>query len=200
MGLTRKFLTALGIEADKVDEIITAHTEVTDGLKAERDSYKADAEKLAGVQAELDSMKADKEKDGKDPWKVKYEALKEDFDAYKNQQTEKETKARKEAAYKKLLQDAGVAEKRIAAVLRVTDLDAIELDKDGNVKDAEKHTDSIKAEWSDFIQTTSVKGANTVTPPQNGGASAVTKADILKIKDTTERQRMIAEHHDLFGI
>lgn len=200
MGLTRKFLTALGIEADKVDEIITAHTEVTDGLKAERDSYKADAEKLAGVQAELDGMKAAQEKDGKDPWKVKYEALKEDFDAYKNQQTEKETKARKEAAYKKLLQDAGVAEKRIAAVLRVTDLDSVELDKDGNVKDAEKHTDSIKAEWSDFIQTTSVKGAETATPPQNSGASAITKADILKIKDTGERQKMIAEHHDLFGI
>ena len=35
----------MGIEADKIDEIIDAHTEVTTSLKQERDSYKADAEK-----------------------------------------------------------------------------------------------------------------------------------------------------------
>ena len=29
MALTRKFLSALGIESDKVDEIISAHTETT---------------------------------------------------------------------------------------------------------------------------------------------------------------------------
>ena len=46
MAFTRKFLSALGIEADKVDQIIDAHTEVTDALKSERDKYKADAEKL----------------------------------------------------------------------------------------------------------------------------------------------------------
>ena len=50
MALTRKFLKALGIEDEKVDEIISAHTETVDALKAERDGYKADAEKLPGVQ------------------------------------------------------------------------------------------------------------------------------------------------------
>ena len=46
MALTRKFLTALGIEADKVDEIINAHAETVDALKAERDTYKDKAEKF----------------------------------------------------------------------------------------------------------------------------------------------------------
>ena len=45
MALTRKFLEALGIEQAKIDEIISAHTEVTDALKADRDSYKEKAEK-----------------------------------------------------------------------------------------------------------------------------------------------------------
>ena len=44
MALTRKFLSAMGIEQDKVDEIINAHVEVTDALKEERDRYKADAD------------------------------------------------------------------------------------------------------------------------------------------------------------
>ena len=58
MALTRKFLSAMGIEDEKVDEIIGAHTETVNALKEQRDSYKADAEKLPAVQKELDDMKA----------------------------------------------------------------------------------------------------------------------------------------------
>ena len=85
MALTRKFLSALGIEADKVDENLSAHTETVEALKNERDTFKADAEKLTGVQKELDDLKATVEKDGKDPYKVKYEAIKEEYEAYKTE-------------------------------------------------------------------------------------------------------------------
>lgn len=198
MALTRKFLSALGIEADKVDEIITAHSETVDALKAERDKYKEDAVKLPDVQKELDDLKAAAEKDGKDPYKVKYEAMKEEFENYKNEQTAKETKAQKTAAYKALLQECGVAEKRIEAVLRVSNIDDVKLDKDGKIRDADELKKSISEEWSDFIQTKSTKGAQTATPPQNNGNSTMTKADIMKIKDTGERQKAIAEHLNLF--
>lgn len=171
MAFSRKFLAALGIEEDKIGEIITAHAEVTDALKADRDKYKADADKLPGVQAELDSLKSQQE-DGKNSWEVKYKALRDQFDQYKADQTAKETKASKETAYRKLLKDAGVIDKLIASVLRVTDFDGVELDKDGSVKDADKHTENIKSEWADFIQTTGTVGANTSTPPANGGAEA----------------------------
>ena len=46
MAFTRKMLKALGIEEDKIDQIMDAHVEVVDALKADRDTYKADAEKL----------------------------------------------------------------------------------------------------------------------------------------------------------
>lgn len=200
MALTRKFLTALGIEADKVDEIINAHTETVDALKAERDGYKADAEKLPGVQKELDTLKAAAEKDGKDPYKVKYEAIKEEFETYKNEQTAKETKASKSAAYRALLKEAGVSDKRLDAVLKVTDLDSIELDKDGNIKGADKLTESIKTEWADFIQSSDTRGASTATPPSNtGGKKYASKDEIMAIKDTAERQKAIAENHEMFG-
>lgn len=198
MALTRKFLSALGIEADKIDEIITAHTETVEALKKERDTYKGDAEKLPGVQKELDELKATVEKDGKDPYKVKYEAMKEEFENYRNEQTAKETKAQKTAAYKALLAECGVAEKRIDAVLRVSDVDSIKLDKDGKIKDADELKKSIATEWADFIQTKIQKGADTATPPQNNGNSTMTRADIMKIKDTRERQKAIAEHLELF--
>lgn len=200
MALTRKFLTALGIEAEKIDEIITAHSETVDALKTTIEQYRADAEKLPAVQKELDEAKAAAEQSGKDPYKVKYEAVKEEFEAYKTEQSAKETKAAKESAYRALLKQAGVADKRIDAVLKVTELDGIELDKDGAIKGADKHLESIKAEWADFIPTTTTQGAQTANPPANNGGSLRTMDDIYKtdengrfVYDATQRQKARAE-------
>lgn len=201
MALTRKFLSALGIDAEKVDEIISAHTDTVDALKAERDRYKADAEKLPEVKAELKSVKkASEEQDGKSPWKVKYDAIKEEYEQYKADQTAKESKAAKSAAYRQLLKDAGISEKRIDAVLRVSDVDAVELDKDGKIKGADKLMESVKAEWSDFIATTTTQGAHTPTPPANNGGALKTREDIYKtddkgrfLLDASQRQAALAQ-------
>ena len=99
MALTRKFLSALGIEADKVDEIINAHTETVDALKEQRDSYKADAEKLTAVQTELDKLKEEAAKNGGDSYEVKYNALKEDFEKFKQDAANKETARQVREAY-----------------------------------------------------------------------------------------------------
>ena len=40
MALTRKMLKAMGIEEEKIDQIIEAHTETVDALKADRDKLK----------------------------------------------------------------------------------------------------------------------------------------------------------------
>ena len=180
MALTRKFLTAMGIEAEKIDEIITAHTESLDGVKEERDKYKADvekykadAEKLPSVQKELDDLKA--ATDGKEsPFKSEYEKTKSEYDKLKSEYSEykqgveaEKKKAEHTEAYKKLLLDAGVSDKRIAAVLKLSGeaIDKLEFDEKGGVKDADKLKDGIKSEWADFIVTKETNGAQTATPP-----------------------------------
>jgi DNA-binding transcriptional MerR regulator len=195
MAFTRRFLTALGIEAEKIDEIINAHTEVTDALKEQRDQYKADAEKLPEVQKELDDLK--ESIDGNDSFKKKYDDLKEEYDKFKDDLKSKETLESKSKAYGELLKEAGVPEKRIDAILRVTDLTTVELNKDGSVKDSEKVKESITKEWSEFIPTTGTKGADTITPPANTGGKK-SKEEILAIKDTAERQQAMLENKDLF--
>lgn len=199
MSLTRKFLSALGIEEDKVDEIIKAHTETVDALKEQRDELKADAEKLPVVQKELDELKATAEKSGDDTYKVKYEALKEDFEAYKKEQDDKATHSKKSDAYRDLLKEVGISDKRIGSVLKVSDVDAIEFDDEGNVKGADELKKSIGEEWSDFIVKTETKGVNTATPPAGSGKSYKSKDEIMAIKDTKERQAAIAENHEMFG-
>lgn len=170
MGLTRKFLSALGVDADKIDEIISAHTETINALREERDTFKADAEKLPGVQAELDKYKTAAEKDK--PFETQYNDLKAEYEKYKADISAKETKSAKESAYRALLKEAGIADKRIDAVMRVADLGSFELDKDGKIKDSDKMKETIKTEWSDFITTSGQQGASTATPPggNNGGA------------------------------
>ena len=199
MGFSRKMLKAMNIEEDKIEQIIDAHSETVDALKAERDGYKEDAAKLAAVQKELDELKAK----GDDGYKAKYEAEKAAHDALKADIAAKETKKAKTDAYRELLKGANIDEKRIATILRAEapTIDKIELDADGKIKNAEQYTESIKSDWADFIVTQSAKGTNTATPPANGGAATTkTKEDIMKIKDAGERQKAIAENPTLFGI
>lgn len=205
MGLTRKYLSALGIDSEKADEIINAHVETVDAIKAELDDAKEKADNYEALKKERDKISAElkqiKEDSAKeDTYKVKYEAIKEDFDKYKKDIEANATKAKKETAYRELLKEAGISEKRIDAVLKVSDIKSIELDDDGKIKDAESLKKDIVKEWEDFITVDTTKGADTKTPPKNtGSGEKKSKEEIMAIKDTNERQKLIAENHELFG-
>lgn len=194
MALSRSFLKGMGLADEQVSAIIEAHTESTDALKAQRDEYKANSEKLSEVQAELDALKGN----GND-WKAKYEKEHEDFESYKTDVAKKTAAESKEKAFTKLLRELGVTEKRIGSIIKLTDMNAVELEEDGSIKDLENVKASVKSEWSDFIPTEEEHGAGTETPPGNNGGAPTTKAEIMKIKDAAARQKAIQEHPELFG-
>ena len=194
MALTRKLLSALGIEADKIDQIIDAHTETVDGLKKERDEYKAKAERFDEVKAKYDELKATAKDSGD------YEKLKKEFDDYKAEIQNKETATAKREALKKVAKDAGLTETGINKAVKYADLSAIELDEEGNVKDAKSLMKSLKEEWPEHIAKAVTSGANTATPSSTGtGKSYKSKDEIMQIKDDGERQKAIAENHEMFG-
>lgn len=198
MALTRKFLSALGIEADKVDEIIAAHTEVTDSLKEERDKFKADAEALPAVQQELAELK--EQASGDNPFKDQLEALQKEYDDFKAQVETEKTTAKKEAAFKAMLHEIGISDKRIDSVIKVSDINGIELDENGAIKDGDAMKESLKTEWSDFITTTKTEGAPSANPPTNTGKNTMTKEQIRAIPDATARQKAMLENPSLFGL
>ena len=197
MALTRKFLSALGIEEAKIDEIISAHADTVNALKEQRDGYKADADKLPTVQRELDDLKASQS--GDDPYKEKYENKAREFDEYKKSVEAKELKRSKSTAYKQVLKELNAS--HVDSILKASqsELEKIELDENGKIKDVEKLKESIKKEWADFIVEEGQQGANTATPPANEG-SKLSKEDIMKIKDPTARQKAMYENSELFGI
>lgn len=205
MALSRKALSAMGIEAAQVDQIIEMHSETVNGLKeqitaleADVQKYKPDAEKLPGVQKELDELKESVEKD-KAAGATEYQKLKDEYEKYRSEQEGKEVKAAKEKAYTELLKDMNVSDKGIAKILKWQGVDAVELDDSGKLKDVKALRAAVKDDWSEYIQTEETKGANTSNPPANGGGSAMTKKEIMAVKDAGKRQKLIAENMELFG-
>lgn len=205
MALTRKFLSALGIEADKIDEIITSHVEVVDGLKTkistlenaskENDDYKTKYEK---VKTELDKLNSG-------DYKTKYESEKKAFENYKNDIVQKETLSRKKAAYKKFLESENVAEKAIDSILKISDYDSFEIDENGDIKDTTKLKEKVKTDYAGFVVEKKKSGVNISTPPIGGNGKISSKADIYAKDEngryklsTEERQKAIAENPDLF--
>lgn len=169
MSLTRKMLSAMGIEPEKIDEIILAHTETVSALKEQIETLKADAGKLPDVEKRLEEAEQKIKDADAAGWEKKYTDLKSEYDVYKTDIETKAAKTAKETAYKKLLMDAGVSEKRVGAVLKVTDLNTVKMNEDGSIQDADKITESVKTEWADFIETKQSRGAEVAQPPANNG-------------------------------
>ena len=176
MALTRKMLSAMEISEDKISEIMSAHLATVDEIKDERDKLKSEVDDLKSTGKDLEKIKADLDKANSEldelkgaGWEEKYNKLKGEYDTFKTDTEAKATKTAKETAYKQLLLDAGISDKRIASILKVSDVDSVKLDKDGKIEDADKLTESVKTEWADFIVTKREEGAGVAKPPANDG-------------------------------
>lgn len=190
MALTRKFLKALGVSEEAIEEIIDAHTDVTDELKKQLKAAQDAQNQLETVTAERDEL----QKKMNDPAQANRVAeLEKQVNEYKN----RETTAQKRTALTALLEKIGIDKRGFARVLAATDLDGVELDGE-NIKDADKLAESLKTEWSDLITEPGATGKPPQTPPQNPGNGGMTKEQIMAIKDRDERRVAIAQHLDLF--
>jgi hypothetical protein len=198
MALTRKFLSALGIEEEKAEQIIQAHVDTVDPIKTERDKYKEQAEKVPSLEKEVADLKA--KETGDDPYKEKFEALQKEYDTYKADVEAQATTAKKESAFRHMLKDIGIPDKRIDSVLKVSDVNNIELTENG-IKDEETLKAKLKEEWSDFITTIKTEGVNSANPPANNGAkTTMTKEQIRAISDPIARQKAMMDNPTLFGL
>lgn len=176
MALTRKLLKGMGLTDEQVDTIIEAHTETVDGLKADINRYKTDAEKLPGIQKELDDLKAA----GDGGYKTKYEEEHSNFEAYKADVTAKEAKTAKEKAVRAYFEGKNITGTNLELAMRGcgAEMAALELEN-GKIKDAAALDALIAGDYKGLVSTTTVKGSATATPPVTGAQTRTyTKAEI----------------------
>lgn len=192
----------MGIEEDKIEQIIDAHAETVDALKADITKYKNDANELDTVSAEL---KALKEKGGEN-YKKKYDELKAEYQSYKDEIAEKESNAAKETAVKEYYKSKGIDGENLEIAMRgsVSEIKSIKL-KNGDIEDATAIDRLIDGCFKGLVSTTDTRGANTANPPSNdGGTQKLTKKEIYKrdehgryILSTAERQKALAGNPEL---
>ena len=210
MAFTRKYLAGLGIEADKVDAIIEAHAEVVEGLKAKIAETGDSADELAKVKAELeqarkelksaqDTIKAAE----KDDYKGKYESEKAAHEKLQSEVAAKASAAKKEAALTAAAKAAKYSEDAISVILdSKKDYAArVEFGEDGKATNIDTILAEIAADRPGLAPKATETRHTPTTPPANtGGKKAITKEDIMNIKNTAERQRAIAQNPELFGL
>lgn len=185
MSLTRKLLRSMGIEDEKVDQIIEAHTEVTDALKkelAEAEGWKTKHDEVA---AELDKAR------GGEDWKARYESERDGFDEYKRKVEAEKAEGLAKALLTEQLEELGITGSRAKTIVKTMDASSVEVE-DGKLKDPEKVKADLIENWGDLIPKTKIEGAKVDTPPANGGG-AKTRNEIMEIKDASERQAAWAE-------
>ena len=192
MALTRNYLKSMALTDEQISAIIENHAETVEALKKERDGYKEAAEKASEAAKERDTLRAQLEKAGDAA------AVQKEFDAFKAAvAAEKDTAARK-AAWRDVLKSGGVQRSEFIDLLEgQTDLKAIEM-KDGKITNADALLEPLKAKFAPCFGTSETVGTQMIAPPAGDGKPALTKAEILAIKDTSERQKAIANNLERF--
>ena len=185
----------MGLTDEQVDTIIEAHADTVDGLKADVSKYKSDAEKLAGVEKELNDLKAM----GDGGYKEKYEKEHKAFEDYKADITAKESKAAKEKAVRAYFESKNITGANLDLAMRGCGEEMAALEMDGDkIKDTKSLDALIGGTYKSLVSTTQIKGANPATPPGSTGNGAMTKDQIMQIKDRAERRAAIAANINLF--
>ena len=163
-----------------------------DDAKSEAQRYKAKADKAAELQKQVDELSKG------DDWKAKYEAEKKAHDDYKAQVDQEKTTSKAKAAHKKLLVQEGISDKAIDSILNATDYSKTKLNDDGTLDDesAASLKKDITERWGGFKVSTRKRGEQVDNPIRSGGK--MTKEEIMKIKDTSERQAAIRENLEAF--
>lgn len=175
MALTRNFLKAMGLNDEQVNSVIDAHTDTVDALKKERDDWKGKAETVGTLTRERDEALEKLSKAGDAA------TVQKAFDDYKAGVEKEKLNAKKAAALAAAFDAAGVKRESFRnAMLKGWDMEKVELDDSGAIKDMDGLKAAVQKDYADFIAT----GEDKPLPPNNppgGGGQTFTKADIEKM-------------------
>lgn len=178
MALTRSLLKALGLNDEQISSIIEAHTDTITGLKDSLKTAEEKAKRFDDVEKELNELKSK----GTEDYKAKYEAEHTAFENYKSDVTAKETKAAKEKAVSTYYESKNITGKNLSIAMRGSkaEIDGIELDGNGKIKDTSVFDMLINGDFAGLVSTERTEGADTKNPPTNTGGDTFDKLPLYE--------------------
>ena len=153
MSLTRSYLKSLGLDDDKINSVIEAHSETVTALnqkyselEARYNGVKESADRLPEVQKELDALK-------KEDYRSRFEAEKSAHDALKDSVAKKEARAAREKAVRAYYIGKSIRGDNLTIAMRGTPLEEITLSEDGTIADTKALDALVAGDFRPLIQT-----------------------------------------------
>ena len=203
MAITVKYLEDLGVEKEVAEKIFAERSKEIEADKAKREKLETELkekkESLDNLSKEFEDLKSSNA--SAEEYKTKYEALVADNEAKAKQAEADRILAEKTENISKRF-EAVVGEKKFSHNAIKADYlkkfgEAIELEDNKSLSDEQIFHNLIKDDATAFTGVTAVKLQGGT--PQGNGTKYTSKADIMAIKDRTERRNAIAQNLELFG-
>ena len=203
MAITVKYLEDLGVEKEVAEKIFAERSKEIEADKAKREKLETELkekkESLDNLSKEFEDLKSSNA--SAEEYKTKYEALIADNEAKAKQAEADRILAEKTENINKRF-EAVVGEKKFSHNAIKADYlkkfgEALELEENKSLSDEQVFHNLIKDDATAFTGVTAVKLQGGT--PQGNGTKYTSKADIMAIKDRTERRNAIAQNLELFG-
>ena len=203
MAITVKYLEDLGVEKEVAEKIFAERGKEIEADKAKREKLESElkekTESLDNLSKDFEELKSNNA--SAEEYKTKYEAV----------IAENEAKAKQAEADRILAEKTENVNKRFEAVVGEKTFshnaikadylkkfgEAIELEDNKSLSDEQIFHNLIKDDATAFTGVTAVKLQGGT--PLGNGIKYTSKADIMAIKDRTERRNAIAQNLDLFN-
>ena len=108
-----------------------------------------------------------------------------------------QTRAKKEQAVTDLLKENKASDKALKLLLKGVDLEKVELDESGKIKDGKSIVDTLKGDYADFFIQEQKGGAHPGNPGGQGGDPKITKEQFAKMS-YTERMKLYNDNKELY--
>ena len=203
MAITVKYLEDLGVEKEVAEKIFAERSKEIEADKAKREKLETELkekkESLDNLSKEFEDLKSSNA--SAEEYKTKYEALVADNEAKAKQAEADRILVEKTENINKRF-EAVVGEKKFSHNAIKADYlkkfgEALELEENKSLSDEQVFHNLIKDDATAFTGVTAIKLQGGT--PQGNGTKYTSKADIMAIKDRTERRNAIAQNLELFG-
>ena len=203
MAITVKYLEDLGVEKEVAEKIFAERSKEIEADKAKREKLETElkekTDSLDNLSKEFEDLKANNA--SAEEYKSKYEAVIAENEAKAKQAEADRILAEKNADIEKRFAEC-VGDKKFSHDAIKADYlkkfaDALESEEYKGKGDVDIFHALTKDDATAFTGVTAVKLAGGT--PQGNGTKYTSKADIMAIKDRTERRNAIAQNLELFG-